>query len=113
MKKNVFDLMIRQFRKPIYRIAMILLGLPTFVVSWIAYLVYRGRHNSHTDRFRQAARAALEQEGALKRLRQECEGFVKRKYEFFGRNSSGREYSRDVEAQYEKLLEESVERRCK
>lgn len=113
MKKKLFDLMIRQFRKPIYRIAMILLGLPTFVVSWIAYLAYRRHHSSHTEQFTQSALAMLKQEGELTRLRSECEGFIKRKYEFFGKDCSSKDYDREIEAQYRKALEETLERRRK
>ena len=52
MKKKLDLLFVRAFGKSLYRIGMIILGLPTMLVACIAYLFTRGGEKAEYDAVR-------------------------------------------------------------
>jgi peptide/nickel transport system permease protein len=106
MKNKLLSMMARQFHRPLYAIAMILLGLPTFVVGSIAYLVFLSGHKSGEKECRRQALDEMKKSGRLEQIRQENEVFVKNKYEFFKKDIGSREYNSELE----KLVKADIDR---
>ena len=48
MKDKLDKLMSRAFGKPMYRLAMIILGFPTILVAFLAFLMNRGKDLQNT-----------------------------------------------------------------
>ena len=104
MRDALFSRMKKQFKKPLYKILMVLLGLPTFLVGGVRYFFYLKKKKEGDTHFARAAATKLEQDGTLNRIEAECKELLDRKFEFFGKNKGGREYEIALKKQvaYEK-----------
>lgn len=111
MKRTILDAVGRMYRRPFYRILMVVLGLPAFLVAFAVHLM--GSGGGGKRRFA-AAKAQLmadmRKDGTLDRLRQETEGYLRSKRAFFGTKESDDELRRQVEKEAEKELEALAER---
>ena len=53
MKDKLDKLMNRAFRKPLYRIAVIVFGLPTFIVAFLGFMINRKKEEAEYGRYRE------------------------------------------------------------
>ena len=67
MKAILDKLFSRAFGKMLYRIALVLLGLPTMVVAFLAFLTTRSREDEEYKRYRAKAKKEAEKDGDLLR----------------------------------------------
>lgn len=111
MREVLFSRMKKQFRKPLYMILMIILGLPTFLVGGICYLVYLRKTQADRKRFRNDVTAALEREGVFAGIEAECRSFLDRKAEFFGKSINPRQYESALQKQVHKEREDTIQKR--
>lgn len=58
MKEKLDKLFGRAFSKMLYRIALVLLGLPTMLVAFVAYLGTRSREEQEYRKYREKAMQA-------------------------------------------------------
>ena len=109
MKNKLLAMMARQFRKPLYMIAMILLGLPTFIVGAVAYLNYtKGRASRERAIYDEAYRQ-LEASGDIARIREENRSYIEKKYEFFGKDKGGRDFKAEVQKLTDDVIRQATE----
>lgn len=85
MKDKLDKLMVRAFGKPLYRIALVLLGLPTFVAGFVAYLSKKGQDDAGYQKIRETAKKAAEEDGTLNRIRDNAKLYLTNKYRHFGK----------------------------
>lgn len=99
MKEKLDKLITRAFGKPLYRVAVIVLGLPTMVAALVAFLLTRGREDRVYRQYRDRARQAAEQDGTLAAIRENAAAYLTNKYQHFGRKISDGDYQRELEKQ--------------
>jgi len=99
MKEKLDKLIERAFAKPLYRIAAIILGLPTVVVAFVAFLMTRSREQSEYDQYLAKARDEATKDGSLQRIREDAESYLAKKYEHFGKKVDGSEFQKELEHQ--------------
>ena len=113
MKDKLDKLISRAFGKPLYRIAVILLGFPTFLVAFIGFLGNRSKEKAEYGKYREAARNAAEADGTLKRIRESTAYYLTNKYTHFGKKTDGSEFQKELEHQVSKDVEEEIAARAK
>ncbi len=99
MKEKLDKLIGRAFGKPLYRIAVILLGLPTMLVAFVTFLATGGRDKEENQKYMSQVRDAAEQDGSLSRIRKNAEAYLTKKYEHFGKNTADAEFRKELEKQ--------------
>ncbi len=99
MKDKIDKLIGRAFGKPLYRIAVILLGLPTMLVAFLAFLSARSREKNEYGQILSQVRDAAEKDGSLAKIRQQAEDYLTKKYEHFGKNTAGGDFQRELAKQ--------------
>lgn len=107
MKNKLDKLMTRAFGKPLYRIAVIILGLPTFLAAFLAFLSIRGKEETAYQEDRKQARKAAEEDGSLTKIRENARSYLTNKYRHFGRNTESADFQKELEKQIQK--DEEVE----
>ena len=112
MKTKLLGQMERQFRKPLYRVVMLLLGLPTFLVSLVAYLAYKQKNEDAAERCRREAAEQLNKDGTLDRIAGECRERLENKFRFFGK-SHERGFEKELQKQTAQAQSEAIGIRTK
>lgn len=98
MKEKLDSLFSRAFSKVLYRIAMVLLGLPTMLVGFLAYLGTRSREKQDYNRYHEKALKSAEADGALDRIRANAESYLTQKYRHFGKETDTAAFKKELEA---------------
>ncbi len=111
MKQKFEQLFQKLFHKGIYRVLMILLGLPTFLVGTAVLLARRAERRSAYSSARTAAEAALRESGEAASLRRCTEERYRRKQEFFSRPTEGPAFERECEKLCRAELEQALQKR--
>ena len=111
MKKKIVTTLQRVFKKPLYRLFIFLLGIPTFVVTFFVYLQKKGSHdkNNEAGRMREQILQELESSGEKETLYKETKLFVENKRRFFHKEHGDLE--KEVQAQFQQELNRIVEKR--
>lgn len=109
MKKKLLAMMVRQFRKPLYAVVMILFGPPTFLVGIVSYVRYIKRHLNDEKTFRREALAQLQASGEADALREECREYLDNKFAFFKKSKSSKEYKIQLEKETSACIERAVQ----
>lgn len=112
MREAIFSRMRKQFDRPLYKVVMALLGLPTFIVGGISYYLYLKKERSERANFKRMATEQLKAEGCFEQVEQDCKAQVDRKFEFFGKNKNSREYEATLKKQIETETSRLVERQA-
>lgn len=99
MKEKFDKLIDRAFAKPLFRIAVILCGLPTMLAAYLAFLMTRGREQSEYDLYLSKAREEAAKDGSLQRIHDNAAAYLAKKYEHFGKKADGAEFQRELEKQ--------------
>ena len=99
MKDKLDKLMVRAIAKPLYRIALVLLGLPTFAVAFAAYLSRKSKEDAGYKKIREEAEQEAEADGTLSRIRDNAKMYLANKYRHFGRKTDTPEFARELEKQ--------------
>lgn len=99
MKDKLDKLMKQAFRKPLYRIILILSGLPTFVVAFLAYLAGKGKEEEKFKTQEQEVRAAAEADGTLQQIRENARNYLTNKYIHFGKDATSAAFEKELEKQ--------------
>ncbi len=99
MKDKLDKLMIRAFAKPLYRIALVLLGLPTFAVAFVAFLSRKSQDEAGYKKIREEVEREAEADGTLTRIRDNAKTYLTNKYSHFGRKTDMPEFTRELEKQ--------------
>ncbi len=102
MKEKLDKLISRAFAKPLYCAAVILLGLPTMLASFLGFLVARGREEEEYKAFLAQARDAAEKDGTLAVIRENAKVYLTQKYRHFDRKPEGADFQRELEKQIRK-----------
>lgn len=113
MKDKLDKLMKQAFRKPLYRFILILSGLPTFVVAFLAYLAGRGKEDAKFKVQEQEVRAAAEADGSFARIRENAKNYLTNKYTHFGKDASGSAFKKELEKQIAQDEQAEVNARLK
>lgn len=110
MKKNMTDILERIFKKPLYRIFAVLLGLPTFLVSFIVYCVKKSSFakTDKTAQLKASILRELEASGKKQALYEETKQFLQNKQAFFKKTSN--DLDKQVEQTFQKELDKLVEK---
>lgn len=108
MKAKLDKLFSRAFGKMLYRIALVLLGLPTMVVAFLAFLTTCTREDEEYKRYRAKAKKEAEKDGTLDRIRQNAESYLKQKYLHFGKDVSSAAFKKELEKQQEQDIETEI-----
>ena len=108
MKAKLDKLFSRAFGKMLYRIALVLLGLPTMVVAFLAFLTTRTREDEEYKRYRAKAKKEAEKDGTLDRIRQNAESYLKQKYQHFGKDVGSAAFRKELEKQQEQDIETEI-----
>lgn len=108
MKAKLDKLFSRAFGKMLYRIALVLLGLPTMVVAFLAFLTTRTREDEEYKRYRAKAKKEAEKDGTLDRIRQNAESYLKQKYLHFGKDVNSAAFRKELEKQQEQDIETEI-----
>lgn len=108
MKAKLDKLFSRAFGKMLYRIALVLLGLPTMVVAFLAFLTTRTREDEEYKRYRAKAKKEAEKDGTLDRIRQNAESYLKQKYLHFGKDVGSAAFKKELEKQQEQDIETEI-----
>ena len=101
-KQALDKLISRAFAKPLYCAAVILLGLPTMLASFLGFLVARGREEEEYKAFLAQARDAAEKDGTLAVIRENAKVYLTQKYRHFDRKPEGADFQRELEKQIRK-----------
>lgn len=112
MKKKLFERIEIQFKKPIYRFFMLIFGLPTFLVSSVAYLLSK---NKTVDGRKKCVDDAVEQlsnSGELERARREAREHLENKYRFFDKKPEGTEFEKELVVLTKKAEDELIQLRA-
>ena len=111
MKKKMTNILDRIFKKPLYRVFLFLLGLPTFLVSFIVYCARKSSYakTDKTSEIRARILAELEKSGEKQALYNETRMFLENKRAFFKKESG--DFEKNVQREFEKELNKLVERR--
>lgn len=107
MKEKLDKLIERAMSKPLYRIATIILGLPTMLVAFVAFLMSRSREQSEYDQYLSKAREDAQKDGSLQRIRKDAESYLTKKFEHFGQKAGSGEFQKELEKQVKQ--DENVE----
>ncbi|MDO4296269.1 MAG: ABC transporter permease [bacterium] len=104
MRSMILDAAKKMYRRPLYRLLMILLGLPTFVVTFVVYLMHNSGINKkkRMEDARQKILAGMKTDGTLKRIQAETEDYQKNKRSFFASKISDAELMKQVDKEVEK-----------
>lgn len=99
------------YRRPLYRIAMMILGLPTFLVAGILFAVNKGKHQADNvaGELKKQILRRFEEDGTKDRLYQETKSYIENKDRFFHRNTSASEMEKEVQRQFELDLDKLVQ----
>ena len=108
MKDKLDKLMIRAFGKPLYRIALVLLGLPTFAVAFAAFLSRKSQDEAGYRKIREEAEKEAEADGTLSRIRDNARTYLANKYRHFGRKTDSQEFTRELEKQTARDVEDEI-----
>ena len=111
MREALFSRMEKQFRKPLYKILMTVLGLPTFIVGAICYFIYMRKEQAEREQFRKEAIDQLEKEKVFADIEVECKSLLDQKFKFFGKNKNSREYETSLRKQIEAEKKLAIENR--
>lgn len=110
--KQKFDELVRaRYRKKIYRVLMIILGLPTFIC---AFFVWLSRHNAGKTQLQRAqnqARKNMEDSGEVELLKLQIREQLRRQEEFFGRPAAGASFEQKCEKRCAAELENELKER--
>lgn len=111
MKKKMTNILDRIFKKPLYRVFLFLLGLPTFLVSFIVYCARKSSYakTDKTSEIRARILAELEKSGEKQALYNETRMFLENKSAFFKKESG--DFEKNVQREFEKELNKLIERR--
>ena len=99
MKDKLDKLMTRAFAKPMYRLAMIILGFPTILVAFFAFCLNRNKEAARYNADLDAVRKNAEEDGTLKQIQKQTESYLTSKYRHFGKNAESTEYKKELEKQ--------------
>lgn len=99
MKKKFDKLITRAFAKPLYRAAVILLGLPTMLAAILGFLATRRRESDEYRTYLSAARDLAEKDGTLASIREKARAYLTKKYEHFGKQAEEAEFEKELERQ--------------
>ena len=113
MKRKLLGVIELQFRKPVYRFFMFLLGLPTFIVALIAWLASKGGRADAAAACKKKALEQLEAEGELEKIRRETREHLENKYAFFGKEAGGAAFEKELASLTRKAEDEAAELRAK
>ena len=113
MKKKLDLLFVRAFGKSLYRIGMIILGLPTMLVACIAYLFTRGGEKAEYDAVRKKVVEEAESSGVLADVRAKAESYLNQKYRHFGKSVESAEYRKELEKLQKQDVETELENRIR
>lgn len=108
MKAKLDKLFSRAFGKMLYRIALVLLGLPTMVVAFLAFLTTRTREDEEYKQYRAKAKKEAQKDGTLDRIRQNAESYLKQKYLHFGKDVGSAAFRKELEKQQEQDIETEI-----
>ena len=111
MKDKLDKLMVRAFGKPLYRIALVLLGLPTFVAGFVAYLSKKGQDDAGYQKIRETAKKEAEEDGTLNRIRDNAKLYLTNKYRHFGKKTDSAEFEKELETQIRQDEEAEIQAR--
>lgn len=110
--KQKFDNLVRvRYSKSIYRVLMIVLGLPTFLCAFLVWLSRRCAGKSQLERVRQQARSELESSGEAAQIREQITQQLRKQEEFFSRPTSGAAFERKCEKRCAEELEHELAER--
>lgn len=113
MKLQILEAMKKMYRRPLYRILMFILGLPTFLVTlavWLTRNLGSGKKDA-IEKARKELMESLEADGTAASLRKKAELYLKNKLDFFEKKMSPDEMKRQVDKTVKKELEEFVNQR--
>lgn len=111
MKAKLDKLFSRAFSKTLYRIALVLLGLPTMLVGFLAFLTTRSREEREYKQNRVKAQNAAEKDGTLDKLRKNAESYLTQKYLHFGKEVGSSAFKKELKKQQEQDIEAEISAR--
>lgn len=107
LSKKCGDLFEKMFRKTLYKIAMIILGLPIMLITFIKYQGEKNK-SSYSETIK-SIESELIKGGIKEELRKEVETQLKNKLNFFGKSVGDSEFNKQVDTLLEKRFREAVE----
>lgn len=113
MKLQILEIMKKMYRRPLYRILMCLLGLPTFLATLVVYMV-RGmgaNKSAIMEAARQDILKSLEMDGTASAIRSKSEYYLKNKLDFFGKRMPEADIRKQAEKSADKDIEAIVKKR--
>ncbi|MDO4325385.1 MAG: ABC transporter permease subunit [bacterium] len=113
MISMILDAVKKMYRRPFYRLLMFVLGLPTFVVTFVVYLMHNSGINKKQklENARQEILARMKADGTLEKMKRETEGYLKNKRAFFGSKENDSELAKQVEKAVQKETENYVNKK--
>ncbi|MBS6646150.1 MAG: ABC transporter permease [Clostridiaceae bacterium] len=113
MKDKLDKLMNRAFRKPLYRIAVIVFGLPTFIVAFLGFMINRKKEEAEYGRYRETAKSDAKADGTLERIQDSAKYYLANKYRYFGKQENSAEFQKELDKQIKADTEEEISARVK
>lgn len=111
MSDDIFSRMKKQFKRPLYKVIMVLFGLPTFLVGAISYLFYRKNSKADSVGYRKEATNQLQEEGVFEKIKAECRSLLENKFNFFGKNTAGHEFESSLKKQTDSEMEAEIQKK--
>lgn len=113
MISMILDAVKKMYRRPFYRLLMFVLGLPTFLVTFVVYLMHNSGINKKQklETARQEILARMKADGTLEKMKKETEGYLKNKRAFFGSKENDSELTKQVEKAVQKETENYVNKK--
>lgn len=111
MKDKLDKLMSRAFGKPMYRVAMVILGFPTILVAFLAFLMNRGKESAEYNADLDSVKKSAEEDGTLKKIRENARYYLTSKYQHFGKNVDSPEFQKELDRQIQKDIDTELETR--
>ena len=111
MKEKMESLLRRLFDKPLYALALVVLGLPTFLVAFCLFMADRIRNRSGNQSLRSRIFEEMEADGTADTIRGGVLNRVHNKYAYFSRDEEGSGFQKELQRQQAQALEEEYNRR--
>lgn len=115
MKSKIYEIIGRMYRRPFYRIAMFILGFPTFIVVGIMYLIRNIGVNksAYEKKAREEILKSKKNREIIENIEKEAKEHLHNKLVFFGKKTDGVEAEKQLSAIIKKETDSFVEKEMK
>lgn len=100
--------MVRLYCKPLYKVLLVLLGLPTFVLALASWMTGKKRVDQESAALRGGILQKLEQEGVPQQIRSDVERSFQKRNEFFGHSHTAAEIDKQAQKDLDAIVEEQL-----